>query len=1003
MSSFKEVYSKLNKAQKKAVDTIEGPVMVIAGPGTGKTHVLAARIANILEKTDTPPYSILALTFTESAAVNMRERIVSMIGKSGYYVNITTFHSFCADVIKSQPEYFPIDRQSEPLSDLERYELFEEIIEDLQLEILKPINMTLFYISDVIQSISNLKREGIMPEDFSGIVKDEYDEIPEKETKAQKMRREKNKKKNEELLLIYTEYQKRLRSRLRYDFDDMIALVVEAFQKNEMLLREYQEKLHYFLVDEYQDTNSAQNKVVNLLASYWGENANLFVVGDPHQSIFRFQGASIENTLSFAKAYTNASVITLEQAYRSPQLIYDAAHEIILNNSLTEDIDDIAVNTQLQSAKKGKGDPIKIADLPSQTLENVYVIEKVKQLIASGTKPEEIAILYRNNADVEEFQEIFDSHNVLYEIDGGANILQNEYIRQLLVYFQVIHDIKTSQESENLFEIMSYDWTHVSPMLGMKIGRAAGKAKMSIYDLITKGHATFEKHHGSGDVSPIEFHEAEAFIEELNSFVKLDAQSIFTHWFETAIQKSGYLDWLLKHEQKIELLTNINSMYREVKALVRTDHTIKLDGFLQAIHTMKDHHISLYAEDLNVEKGAVHMSTVHRAKGREWEHVFLVRCIDGKWGNTRKRELIPLPSGLLTNTDISKKERNEDDRRLFYVALTRTKKNSYVSYPETIISANQSRDVIPSMFIEEINKKYRKHEDIRHISQNAADHLEAMLTQDEGPSIKITDKEYFARLVKDFKLSVTALNTYLRDVDDFIQNVLLRIPRAKPAPMAFGTAVHYALEQMYKRRMEQKDISEKELLQAFESSLEKELIDEKEFTRRKKYGREILQKYFEEYKNDGAEPVYIERFFGFGFSKTVLGDIPLVGRIDRVDWADKENDLVRVIDYKTGRARSANDIEGKTKSLQLSERELALPESIRGPYKRQLLFYKLLCELDQTFKPTVSEGVFDFVEPNKQTGKLVQRLFILEQDDVNDLKKLIREVMTEIRNLKFLD
>ena len=254
---YSQTLANLNIAQKEAVHTIEGPLMIVAGPGTGKTHVLAARIAHILEVTDTPPYAILALTFTESAAINMRNRIVSMIGKAGYYINIQTFHAFCVDIIKTHPEYFAISRGSEALSDLEKYEIFQEILKKEAISALKPLNMPFFYIKDCIFAISQLKREGISAEDFKTILDEEFsDDMFEGLKKTESQRKLLQKQKNYDLLQVYVSYQENLKRRFRFDFDDMISLVVDAFKNNELLLREYQEKLHYFLVDEYQDTNS---------------------------------------------------------------------------------------------------------------------------------------------------------------------------------------------------------------------------------------------------------------------------------------------------------------------------------------------------------------------------------------------------------------------------------------------------------------------------------------------------------------------------------------------------------------------------------------------------------------------------------------------------------------------------------------------------------------------------------------------------------------------------
>ena len=1011
---FQSIYKRLNPQQKKAVDSIEGPVMVVAGPGTGKTQVLAARIANILLKTDTNPRSILALTFTESAAKEMRQRLVKMIGKTGYYVQISTFHAFCSQIIKMHPEYFPIDRGSEPLSDLERYDIYQNIIDDSSLEVLKPLNRPYFYLTDLMYAISNLKREGFLPEDFKKIVKEEKKQLETDQdelNKTQLNKRQRNLTKWQELLVVYEKYQQRLRSSLRYDFDDMIALVVEAFDEHEMLLREYQENLHYFLVDEYQDTNSAQNKVVDQLASYWGDIANVFVVGDPNQSIYRFQGASVENVLGFVHRYKKAEVITLNMGYRCSQNLYNAAAKLISLNKLTEVGDELAefsFTDPLNSQTKQKLS-INIHQSPSQTLETIFIAEEIKKLQQKDIALDKVSILYRHNRDAAEIRETLDKWGIVYEIDGGNDLLENEAIRQLLNFFQVIDDVRSASEDERLYEVMRYEWLGLDPVLVMKLGRAAGKAKISLFELIESGFTKFSKYDLGEKVTLLEFEQLILFISKLRGWGALDGTVVFPEWFEKVIKESGFLEWVMSSDIKTELLINLNSLFREVKALSQSRVGLNLRNFLDAIATMKDHGIKLNVEDLNVKQNAVHLSTVHKAKGLEWDYVFLLHCLDGKWGNNRVRELLPLPEGLLQNTDLSSKEQNEDERRLFYVALTRAKKQLIISSPETIITDNRSKEVINSMFIEELKgddsklKVILKDVEAPEIINQADNYLAKLLDVAPAKKLKTSEKDFYQELVKDLKLSVTALNIYLRSPEEFVENVLLRIPRAKPEPMAFGSAVHQALEKLFKFIQEENQKPQlKVVLREFEESLTRELMTSQNFERRLTYGRDILSQYYEQLDETKADPLFIERFFGFGWSKTILDDIQLTGRIDRVDWLDKEKKLVKVIDYKTGKAKSANFIEGKIVSANLSAREQQLPESVKGPYKRQLLFYKLLTDLDETFIPDVTEGEFDFVEPNSR-GKLVKRTFMLTDEDVDDLKDLIKKVMKEIRSLEFLE
>jgi DNA helicase-2/ATP-dependent DNA helicase PcrA len=1005
-STFDQVYKTLNPEQKQAVDTIDGPVMVIAGPGTGKTQVLAARIANILLKTDTNPSSILALTFTESAAKNMRQRLVSMIGKTGYYVQIHTFHSFCTDVINSHPEFFPIDRESQPLAELERFDILQKIIDELELEVLKPLNMPYFYLRDIVKTISDLKREGINVTEFEKIVAAEqslFDQEQEALTKTERTRRQKMIAKNTELVHVYTQYQRRLRDSLRYDFDDMIALVVEAFATQEELLLDYQERLLYFLIDEYQDTNSAQNQVVDLLAAHWEEAANVFVVGDPNQAIYRFQGASLENVLNFTHRYPTTAVITLTTGYRSPQTIYDAAADLIKENN-AEVSSQFGLSTRLKSTKPG-GTSIGLFNSPSSTLETVFVAESIKKLIDQGVKPEAIAVLYRNNSDSLEMSLALDKWNIRYEIDGGNNVLDAEHICQLLNLFKVIEAVRTGAEDGLLFEVMQYDWIDLDSLVIMQASRAASKAKKTLIELIQSGYEVFSQH-AVGTVTAIEFAPLEEFIKKLLTWGGREAQIAFPAWFELVITDSGYLPWLQDQPTKIEMLNELNSLFREVRSLAAGRRDFGLTAFLEVLATFEEHHLTITVEDLNITENAVRLSTVHKAKGQEWSHVFLIKCVDGKWGNSAKRELIPLPPGILKHTDISKKERNEDERRLFYVAMTRAQSALTISYPETIITDNRSKSVVPSLFIEEIRPHVQaiKNEVTQDVINRADEHLVALLSPTKPRPRAAAETAFFQELVKDFKLSITALNTYLRSPQDFITQSLLKVPTAKPVHLAFGTAIHVALEEWYKRLQASGEHPSLEtVLHHFEEALTLEALRTEEFNKRLTYGQKVLTTYYAEKSQVTTQPLFIERFFGFGWSRTIIDDIQLTGRVDRVDWISQADRTVCVIDYKTGKPRTSGEIEGKTLSAELSEREQSLPESIRGPYKRQLLFYKLLSQLDRSFVPTVTEGTFDFVEPDKQSGKLITRTFPLPDEEVEDLKKLIREVMAEIRSLAFLE
>jgi DNA helicase II / ATP-dependent DNA helicase PcrA len=381
---FKKEYGRLNPEQKNAVDTIDGPVMVVAGPGTGKTQVLTLRIANILLKTDTAPENILALTFTDAASINMRRRLFGIIGAGAYRVRIETFHSFCNNVLASYPEAFPGIIGSSHITEVEAAGIIEDIIKNSSLSLLRPWGDPFLYVGDIVKKIEELKREGLTAEKFEGIVKKAEKDFRNRDNiyhskgaykgkmKGEAVGELRKIEKNLELASIYKTYQETLAKKRFYDWSDMIMEVLKVLEgassPTSLKLRGtgasdlklmLQEEHQYILVDEHQDTNSAQNKILELLCDFH-KNPNIFIVGDEKQAIFRFQGASAENFLYFKKLYPKAKLIELWRNYRSTQKILDSANSLLPSKS------------KLQSKEAG-GSYIKVAGFINSNFENYWI------------------------------------------------------------------------------------------------------------------------------------------------------------------------------------------------------------------------------------------------------------------------------------------------------------------------------------------------------------------------------------------------------------------------------------------------------------------------------------------------------------------------------------------------------------------------------------------------------------------------------------------------------
>ncbi len=1019
--NFQKIYSNLNEKQKEAVDAIEGPVMVVAGPGTGKTQILTARIANILLKTQVNPQNILALTFTQSGAHEMKSRLIEMIGETAYYVSISTFHSFCSEIIKANPEDFLISQNLEPLSDLERIQIFREIIDTHDFEKLKPFNAKYYYVPAIIKNIQNLKREGVSPNELIKILSNTIQYYPTRFAEATARRVLTNTNKNEkrkkekidnkdtgmfeekdqakclELAKIYEIYQKNLIKKNRYDFEDMINLVVDKFNRDKDFLARHQERFQYVLIDEFQDTNSAQNEVVMKLAQYWGEEANIFVVGDDEQSIYRFQGASLENFYTFHKKFPRAKIITLDKNYRSTQLILDASRAVINKNeqSIEKVIKGVSKNlvshvetlhaTSLRRNNK-EDNKIEIRQFRNNLFENYFVAEKIKELIKSGVSPSEIAVLFRANRDADDLADVLKKRGIDFEIEGGGNILDTPEIKKLIYLFKVIFDVRIKNEDIDLFTLLNYDFLKINSLDVLKLSRFASEKKINLFDAITKLNEIPDNEKPNFK----EINKIVKFYDQLIHWSKFSENSTFISFFETVIRESDFLADLLDNQENPEVLNNLNAFFAEVKKLNNADHDLNLETFFKNLKILSEHKIGINLESSLIDRSCVKLMTGHRAKGREFEHVFLIKFVDKKWGNNKERELIKLPENILETVRILRKEKNEDERRLFYVVLTRAKKKIYLTHSKEYQGLESNKLCNLSLFSSELpfsmtacihtalsEKKY-----VGNYFSDCGNQKSKIKNQ------KDEEKDFLLNIIKNFKLNVTALNTYLQCPYKFKLNTLLKTPRAKDKSLSLGTAVHRALELFFKHYKEKRQVPELKFLHdEFEKSLSQEILTKTDFLDVHKKGKKILSAYFAFHEKQFKRPLFTEKFFGYGFSKIFLDDIPLVGKVDKIEFVDEEKKQVKVVDYKTGKHRSRNDIEGLTGSSD-------------GGYKRQLVFYKLLADLDRNFNLRVIETELDFVEPDEK-NEPKKEVFVISDEEVQDLKKIIRETMKNIRELKF--
>ncbi len=1006
-AAFDAIYKDLNQAQKQAVDTIEGPVMVIAGPGTGKTQILGARIGKILLETDTAPDNILCLTYTDAGAIAMRKRLVSFIGTSAYKVNISTFHSFCNDIIQDNLSLF--DKTSlDPISELEKIELLKKLIDGFEKN--NPLKRyrgdVYFEMSNLSKLFSAMKKEGWSSSYLIEKINTYIQEIPFREEFIYKRKYKQFEagslkqglvdvelEKMEKLkaaVASFDVYQELMKSHNRYDFDDMINWVLKAFNENKNLLAQYQERYLYILVDEFQDTSGTQNALIKLLVNYW-EQPNLFVVGDDDQSIFRFQGANVENMLHFQKDYVeDVLMIVLENNYRSTQPILDASTIIINNNQerLVNKINGlekklISANSKLQNITTAPS--IISYDTPQE--EMMDITEQITQLIASNIAPQEIAVLYKENRYGEEIAHFLQQKNIPVFTKRTANLLDQTLIKQIITLLDYLTcELDQSYEGSHLlFEILHFKWWNISPITIAKLTFEANQLKYSDkansfrkvlvdktqevqVDLFTQGGLT----------------EVAKAVKVLETLIGEVTNVTLLNLIEQVLQKTGIIQAVLKSDNKAFELEMITKFFDFIKEETHRHPSLDLKTLVEMLHLMQREGIRLPMPITTGGASGVHLLTTHGSKGLEFEYVFVAGTNAHLWEKKRASNAVgyTLPDTVLTSLENA--DDKEELRRLFYVAVTRAKKHIQVSF-----SANKAdgKEAEPSQFIiEMIEGKEatieRKILDEQIQLQYKLLHLQTA----PQPEIAQLEADFIAPKLEHFTMNVTALNNYLKCPLHFYYNSLIRVPSGKSEATTFGSAVHDALNKLFRKMQERNnqfpDIQE--LVEDFNYYMQRhrEAFTQVEFKNRKEQGEMVLTDYYNQYVEGWNKVVTTE----YRINNVLLKGIPLKGAIDKIEFNGKQ---VVVIDYKTGSVENA-----KEKLLAPNEKN-----PLGGDYWRQAVFYKILLR-GHPKNWEVERAEFDFVEPNKK--KAFEKIGIdISEADITTVSQQVVETWEKIQNKEF--
>lgn len=931
--SFEVEYKKLNADQQKAVDTIEGPVLVIAGPGTGKTQVLALRIANILKQTQADPKSVLCLTFQDASVLAMKSRLQRFIGSDAYKVQVHTFHSFCSEIIRTFPYLFDFSDNVEPIKDIDKLDIFKEILESESLVNLQMRGDILGYYKGIVSSISSLKKEFITPEKLLFQIENFKQSLDEKSLKLEQKRIEKL----YDLQKFYKKYLEVMQEKNLIDFDDMIFKVTQAFSINDELVQYFQERYLYTLVDEFQDTNSAQLEVLRTVASFADMDANVFAVGDDDQTIFRFQGASSHNFAKFLELFPKSEIIVLHTNYRSKQEIIDGASNLIENNLHrlvdTEFFSERNLNKDFSSGYKteDKSNGLEIHSFEHSFHEDYWIGQKILEFAEQNIPLNQIAIISRTNRQITNITKFLDKFGIPYQIKRSESLLESRYIKDLLLIIKVIANPKNLEDDSMIWKILALDFWGLNTFDVFTLYHKAKKEKISIYQYIKESKES----------------EFDGIRELLNKFMALQfyaESNLFSATFTKIIHTFDLVKFFEKGLEPFAELNRISSLYQYIQSRTQFVKDYKISNFLREVTLMSERNINLPIDPIYTDlEGKVNILTAHSAKGLEFQKVFIYQTVENKWEKIRGAndgiKLPPLEGDVMKPEDDALSS-EIDERRLFYVSVTRGKDSVFFTYSKRYFDSESGEvdttEKIASRFLFEIkSNNFFDHKDL----VQKHEEITKVLLQEEIPiQVPEKNKDYLSALIKqNLTLSASKINKYQKCHYKFLLEDIYKVPVPESANAFLGTLVHDGIETMHKR-YESGNLNETQLnliiddlIHRLENKIQSiDLASENtSYEVVKKDLEKSLRIYYSHFIANPVKRVRSEQW--------IRGEIEGVKVNGRIDMISESNEGLTITDFKTSQhIPSITEFLGLTKNSDKS-------------YLRQVLFYKLLIENSENY------------------------------------------------------
>lgn len=1068
---YQTAYSRLNPAQKQAVDTIDGPLLVLAGPGTGKTQLLSARVANILQKTDVDASNILCLTFTESGAANMRARLRQFIGEAAYEVTISTYHSFGSDLIKSHSEYFQeigLDRTDDvrlerPVDELTQLRIVEDIVAQLPFD--SPLLSARYYLKDVVSTISDLKQHLITPKKLRSMaasnlaqidtaqpildelinhvggisrkkeqlisqyakllsrlstlsgslvefatqdLKTAFDEA-QATSSSKPLTVWKNNylfkndhdqfvftdyrtsQKMLELAGVYESYEKELRSGAMYDYNDMITRASLGLKKHNELRYNLQERYQYILLDEFQDTNPAQFELVKILANHPVHEGrpNVMAVGDDDQAIFAFQGASIGNIQDFLDTFRDVQVINLVHNYRSHKDVLHLAQNVRtqIGSKLHPKLKDINKILLESSRSLPVNSTIIRSALPSAATEYAWVAQQIKQLLTQGTKPEEIAIIAPKHSHLESVVPFLNNLSVPVSYEKKENILESVIVKLLHQSALLLDSLITNDQTRinQYFPlVLSHPYWNIAPLEIWRINWQFAKnaANLSWAELAQENPAL---------AHAVTFYLSLTTVATTSPLeILLDRLIVDTPLKNYYFTKAARDKDALTYYEALTHLSTIRTRLRDYQN--NTSHTLTLSDFLDFFALYESAGEGLInTHPIAQGKHSVQLLTAHKAKGLEFDHVFILHNQDEVWGSaSRSRSSnLALPPNL---RHIRYSHSGDDERlRLYFVSITRARHGLYLS---SHTHNDMGKPTTPLKYLLEgegisphLPQSFQKIDNPAAPPLELGEHVATLWTAGRL-ILPVNFRDLLSERLESYVMSPTHLNTFMDleygGPEEFLVNTLLRFPSAPTLESEYGQAIHNTLEWYQQQLGSGHNPPVNDVVAYYKLALSSRHLSQIDKDNMLAKGELVLKKYLSS---------RVEMFQGvaktevnFYTEGVALGEARLTGKIDRLE-IDPIKKTLRIVDFKTG-----TPVDSWGSSLKAYK------------YRHQLYFYKFLVEGSRTWRGyKVIEARLEFVEPQDlRNGEIKNPLIIqFSEAEEREVKSLIKVVWDKIQNLDF--